>query len=467
LIFFIGKKVFSRAAGLLGAFSFVFYDMSLFYSVSLMPTSLAVTLGLSLIYLLILPGTGKSAALSVLAGLLFGITALASSSVIVFFFIFIVWTAVFLKRDDRAAANILALAAAFFLVILAVAARNYAVGKDPVPITSHSGISFYAGNNPGSSGSYFLPLELGRDVESTMRLSKAAAEKAAGRPLKPSEVSSYWSDKALGHIKADPAWYISLLARKTYMFLWIPEIPEGLSVETVKKASALIRFSLPGALLIPLAIAGILAAARPFSAGKTVLYIFMFSQFAASVLYFTNSRYKMLFMPLVCLFAGTAVLKAFDLLKKKNAAPLFLGAAVCLSASALLSVKVASYSTEVIENLIGVSYAQKGDVMNAEKCFAKAISINPADPVSRYNLGTLYLGMKKFPEAEKEFKEALRLNPDYPDAHNNLGTIYLKTDRLAAALSHFRDSLRINPQQENIKMAIADLEGRLAAAKNK
>src|SRR5207244_5564733 len=82
-------------------------------------------------------------------------------------------------------------------VLAPVAARNAYVGGGFYVTTSQAGPNFYIGNNPRADGTY-QSLRFGRGAPEYEREDATAlAEHALGRKLTPSEVSSYWTDRAL------------------------------------------------------------------------------------------------------------------------------------------------------------------------------------------------------------------------------------------------------------------------------
>ena len=80
---------------------------------------------------------------------------------------------------------------------LPVVARNYSVDGGFYLTTSQFGSNFYIGNNPNADGTY-ASIRFGRGAPEFERLdAKEVAEEAVGRALSPSEVSSFWTGRAL------------------------------------------------------------------------------------------------------------------------------------------------------------------------------------------------------------------------------------------------------------------------------
>ena len=145
----------------------------------------------------------------------------------------------FSTRLQLAAAFVLGLA----IVLLPVAARNYAVGGGFYLTTSQFGPNFFIGNNPNADGTY-MSLRFGRGAPEYERQDATElAEHATGRTLTPSEVSSYWTDRALDFITAHPARWVSLVGRKAMLLVNATEMLDTESQESYAEWSWPLRLT--------------------------------------------------------------------------------------------------------------------------------------------------------------------------------------------------------------------------------
>src|SRR6202023_3093864 len=95
--------------------------------------------------------------------------------------------------------------------------HNAVVARDPVFLSAHSGINLRLGNNPDATGDPHFPgLHAGQT--SMLRDSILIAESAAGRSLKRSEVSAYWSEKARAYIAGNFGAWLKLIGREIANF---------------------------------------------------------------------------------------------------------------------------------------------------------------------------------------------------------------------------------------------------------
>ena len=111
----------------------------------------------------------------------------------------------------------LLLAAGLALGMAPVAARNVVVAGEWSFTSSHGGLNFYIGNSDGATGFYRLIPGISPTIKGQAEDARRIAERATGRRLTDAETSTYFTDQALGWMRAHPAAAAGLMARK---FLW-------------------------------------------------------------------------------------------------------------------------------------------------------------------------------------------------------------------------------------------------------
>src|SRR5215475_10289485 len=90
-------------------------------------------------------------------------------------------------------------------------------------------------------------------------------------------------------------------------------------------------------------------------------------------------------------------------------------------------------------------FAQKKDWDEAIANFQKALSLDPHDALTHYNLALAlkYKGAPK--EAAEEFKQAIQEKPRWADAHYALGATWHDLHDLPAAASELQSAIQIDP----------------------
>ncbi len=80
-------------------------------------------------------------------------------------------------------------------------------------------------------------------------------------------------------------------------------------------------------------------------------------------------------------------------------------------------------------NNLGVSYEARGEYGLAEREYKEALKIKKDLFCAQFNIGNLYLRIRRENEAEDAYKKAIALDPAQPDPYNNLACFYLQSDR--------------------------------------
>src|ERR1043166_7857298 len=174
-----------RAIGLVATVGRAFFVPAQAYSVVLMPTAWFVFIFWFVVWRMIRRDNSPSAWECFLLSLLVGLTATAVATVLAV--VPLMLAALVLK--SRNAARSLAVGIALVVVGIALGTspcwiHNYFVAKDPVPLSAHSGINFWIGNNPEANGYPRFPPGLRAGQAAMLEDSITQAEAAAGRSLK-------------------------------------------------------------------------------------------------------------------------------------------------------------------------------------------------------------------------------------------------------------------------------------------
>jgi tetratricopeptide (TPR) repeat protein/peroxiredoxin len=116
------------------------------------------------------------------------------------------------------------------------------------------------------------------------------------------------------------------------------------------------------------------------------------------------------------------------------------------------------YGNEMRHNYFtyGVAFAEYGYVEAAQAAFQRVVDFEPNYAAAWFNLGTIYLNKKMYPDARKCLLEAVRLNPQDSDAWNNLGMISGEQGKYDEALVEFQKAARANP---NFLLPVQNLVG--------
>ena len=361
-------------------------------------------------------------------------------------------------------------AAAFVLglsiVLLPVALRNYAVTGGFYLTTSQFGPNFYIGNNPDSDGTY-ASLRFGRGAPEYERQDATElAEQALGRPLTPSEVSSYWTDRALGFITTEPGAWLRLIGRK-FILLWsASEMLDTESQETYAEFSTPVSvgswFGHFG-VLAPLALLGVWAT-WPVRRRLLIFYALTISYAASVVIFYVFARYRFPLVPLLMVFTSPGLVYVYDSLRHlvrrstdrvaheidhtvrdtpdsaRALLPISL-AVVAVTVFTNWPVLSPTLMQAITENNLGTALQEEGRLDDAIERYQRAIALSPGYAPAYNNMGAALRARGDVDEAIDTYQQAIAVQPNYPDAHYNLANALLDADQPDLAAEHFQLAL--------------------------
>ncbi|MCQ4573833.1 MAG: tetratricopeptide repeat protein [Candidatus Brocadiales bacterium] len=93
-----------------------------------------------------------------------------------------------------------------------------------------------------------------------------------------------------------------------------------------------------------------------------------------------------------------------------------------------------------------VFYQKSGELKKARSQYLEIIKLDPMDPETHNNLGSIYQAWGDLDSAISEYRKALLIRPNYYKARNNLGVALYKQGNLQAALREFRIATDANPR---------------------
>lgn len=351
------------------------------------------------------------------------------------------------------------------LPVLPISLRNLVVAKDPVLIASQDGINFWVGNGPLADGrSVILPymrFQLPGEFLARMKsdpwfkedvwlVSVYGAEQALARPLKESEVSSYWMRESFREMASSPRRTFRLLLKKCLFLVSSTVVSNNRDLnyhrEQIPLLSLLGKFHL--GIIWPFALLGLALGFFDPKNHNLVLYFFLYG--ASVVLFFVTSRYLMPLLPALSVLAALGLAKLGEYLKQKrwlNAviAVILLAAFAWLSNARLVKWNDRPLRAGMRLNL-GLAMSEKGRFADAAKTLAEAVEIKPSSAEARLALANALALSGRPEESLKHYQAALFFEPELAEAHYDLGLTLLKLHQPESAYDHFAQAHQLKPE---------------------
>jgi len=479
VVLLLSRRFLPRRSSIAAALVACVYPFLIYFDNELLIASLVVLLDLLLLLAIVRADEVPSWGRWLGAGVLMGLSAIARPNVLVFAPLVLAWVW-WRERAPRpapasrgrvsriccstpartAAARFACFVAGVVLVVSPVTVRNYLLDGDFVPIASQGGVNFYIGNNEHADGISALVPELGIGWENDEAI--RFAERAVGRPLKPSGVSSYWYGRGREFIFRHPGAAARLLLKKLLLFWDRFELANNKDVyyfarmSVVYRALAWLSFGVIG----PLSLLGAWVLRR--KPVPVLLIAFVFSYMGGVLAFFVNARYRLPVVPCLIMFAIGAVWWFGERIVRRELRGLAAGAA--LIALAAFVVNFDFYGTHVgdraqTHNTLGLAHARVGRYREAIGEYRRAIELFPAYADAYNNVGRSLEQLGQIVEAGEAYQAAAELDPQSAAAQNNVGAFLMRTGDPEGAEMRYRRAIELDPWRYE---AQANLAGILA-----
>lgn len=459
-----GKAV--NFAGLIAAAGWCFFVPAQAYSAILMPTAGAVFVFWLLVWQILRTENAPSRSRCFAYAALIGLTAMGIATIL---FLVPLFIAVLLIRGERSGFISKGVAIALlFAGILAGTSpcwiHNYFVARDRVFLSAHGGINLWLGNNPEATGYPRFP-DLHAGQGEMLRDSIDQAETAAGRPLKRSEVSRYWSSKTRDYISANPGGWLKLLARKIGNF-WNAFEYDDLGVIAILREQGVVFPGLRFALVAVLGLSGAVFSWRAFPASRWIAAAIAL-QVLAILPVFVTERYRLAIVPGLLVLAVLGLARLWNRCASGNYRSVALQLGVVAASAWFVTIPRHDPSLWALEAYNSGRFALKNNNLPlAARHLQRAHALVPDNAETDFALGNLRLAQGDSPAAKTYYEAALKIDSKHKGALNNLGVLALHDNQPAAAVDFFRRALALDPRnaKTHYLLARAELENGDAAA---
>ena len=387
LTYRIGARVHGRHAGLVASALVACSWVLIAFDAELLIPTLFVPLTLLALDRALDWGFDDRPRPALIAGLAFGLAAIARPNVLLFM-PFAFGLAVAKGRGWRGPAG---LALGTCLAVAPVTVHN-ALEGDPALISTQAGVNLWIGNNPASDGSAAIVPGTPDGWWEGYHGAISQAEAAAGRELRPSEVSAHFTARAVDWAMDEPGAWASHMLWKARLLLTNVELANNSDIQfTATRTMPLLRFT-PSRwdLLLGFGLVGLAAGVCSRRRGAGVLAVYLAVYSSSIVLFFVSARFRVPLVPILAIGAGYACTSGMAALRGRDWRSLSGLVVPALAITGLSNVLPEEVQRGDAAGLLGLGIAElrRGDAETARRHLEEAYSVSPTNPQVRYQLAT-------------------------------------------------------------------------------
>ncbi|MGE5816143.1 MAG: glycosyltransferase family 39 protein, partial [Acidobacteriota bacterium] len=319
--------------------------------------------------------------------------------------------------------------AGIVLALLPLSVRNVVAAGTLSPTPSHGGLNLYIGNNPHADGTYHSVEGITPNIAGQAEDARRVAEQAEGGPLSDSQVSAYFTSRALAWWRAQPGAALGLFVRKVAYTLNDAWLTLNYSYPFYRAESAALRWLFVGPLLlVPLGIAGLFShsVAGTRAPHAYVAWAALVPLVVVSIaVFFVASRYRVPLLMLLCVTSGGLLDAVWTAVGSRRATAIMLLAAALV---ALTLVASADYGLDdgsgEEETQMALSLIEAGEVTRAATYIARAQVDHPDPGRVHLRLGEAFVRAKRPADVITHLEAAHRFGRQDPQSTYDLAVAY-------------------------------------------
>jgi 4-amino-4-deoxy-L-arabinose transferase-like glycosyltransferase len=480
LLYQIAARLFSRRVGLIAAALLAIYGPMITEEIMLAKTALVVFTVLLAVYVF-LDGLARSdRRLMAVAGALFGVTIIGVGQWLPAWLLLAAYVASGSKgRPSQRRPLALAFVGGGLLLVLPLVAWNSYWGGGLMLTSGDAGLNLFVGNNPLTTGLPGRPNKL-RDVpEYEEADSKHLAEQAVGSSLSPSQVSRYWSRRAVAWAVENPGAFTVTMMQKLNVLWNSYEFPDSYHYAFIRQEFmpalwACLTFAIVG----PLALAGmvLVASHRP----ARPLYLVCLGYLAVITIFYVRARYRMPAIPFLIIFAAAAIDWGVSATTQRQWSALAAGGAALLVSGAFVNhrycepargdVSELCLAGDAFFDLEWMKLAQwhhdRGDLERERDNLSRAtLTSTLRGPGQLYfwladsdfrsgeallNAGKKDEAMRHYQAAEQTYQRVIAYHHRLSHAYTNLSILYRRMQQPDRAAEAIASAVRVQPNDLDI-----------------
>ncbi len=452
----LGKKVFSRSAGIIAGVIASVYMPLVFFEAELLAAGWAAFWSVALILAFLRTRENLSIGNCLILGLAGGLSVITRPVFLPFFAFTIVWLLFGIIRDrietGKVFIGLLCITASFCIVTVPIATASYRIMRKASILPHSGGVNLYIGNNPNYNET--ITIRPGYKWKELMQIpANQAGVKTHGG------AQEFFKQKTLDYISSEPLSFIKGILYKTTQFISSREMPRNVDIYLFREWSKMLSVGLfkifnagfPFMILLPVSFIGLIFNFRKVPL-PVLLYLFLYP--AAVILVFVTARYRMPIVPVMSILAGCSTISVYQMLKnrsyRKVAVAIVIMFFVC-TATVLpgpFYEEKLDYEAELYYGL-GDSLDKRGHPEKAVEQYTRAIALREDYLNAHQNIAVVLGSEGQYKEAIKHYQKVLSIEPKYLSAHKNIADAFLNLNLLTDALKHLVIVCRLDNEDPN------------------
>jgi tetratricopeptide (TPR) repeat protein len=468
LVYFLGKKLFNKTAGVLSGAFIALYMPLVFYDGELLAAGWSAFWAVALMLALIKTAEKPNLCSCFALGLFAALSIITRPEFLFFFTAASIWLVlIWIRRHTNPKKIVLYLSlllAGFLSIASPVAFLSYrTVGKASF-LPYSGGINLYIGNNPnyketinirpGLAWRKLTELPANYGIKGGFEQKQFSSDKALNYIHTQEQ---FFSDKAINYIRTQPASFLKGLLYKSAQFLSSRETPRNLDIYIFRKWSSLLqiglwksgRFGFPFGLLLPLAVIGLIFNWRKVCAP---VWLFLILYPVSVILVFVASRYRIPIIPLIAILAAAGCTTIWHLFQSRNWAKLTFALVIILTIAISSSLAGPFYAEQLnyepeLYYFLADSLNKRGRTAEAVDAYSMAVTLRNDYVEAHHNLARLLVDAGRLDDAVEHYHIALKSDPNNADSYEGLGVALFKQGKVNDAIEYYRKAIEIEPDK--------------------
>jgi len=439
----LGKKVFSRSAGIIAGIIASIYMPLVFFEAELLATGWAAFWSVALILAFLRTRENLNVGNCLILGLAGGLSIITRPIFLPFFAFSMVWLLFSIIRDHVKTAKVFmglaSIITGFCIVTVPVATASYRVMRKASILPYSGSVNLYIGNNPNYNET--ITIRPGYKWKELMDMpANQAGVKTRG------DAQEFFKQKTCDYISSDAFSFIKGILSKTTQFISSREMPRNVDIYLFRKWSKMLSVGLfrisnagiPFMILLSVSFIGLIFNFRKVPS-PVWLYLLLYP--AAVILVFVTARYRMPIIPVLSILAGCSIISVYRMLKNRSYRKVAI-AIVIMFFTCIAIVLPGPFHEEKLDYeaelyyAIGDSLEKHGHADRAVEQYTYAIALRKDYLDAHHNIAVILADKGRHKRAIEHYQKVISIEPEYLSAHKNIVASFLKLNMFTDALKH-------------------------------